>query len=143
MSRDRRPRAIAVTLTIIGIVISAYLTWEHARGASPLCLGGANGGCHTVALSPYAKIGGIPVAAVGLAGYVALLIAALSRGFLARAAGFAMALVAVGFSAYLTYLELNVIHAICQWCVASAVTTVLLLITHSWWLARNWSIIDE
>jgi vitamin K epoxide reductase family protein len=51
-----------------------------------------------------------------------------ARGELARAAGFATALVGFGFSAYLTYRELFTIHAICQWCVASAVLMTALVV---------------
>jgi uncharacterized membrane protein len=70
------------------------------------------------------------VAVFGIVGYVLLLGAALGRGDLARFGGFALALVGFGFSAYLTYLELFVIDAICQWCVASAVLMTLLLAIH-------------
>ena len=64
---------------------------------------------------------------IGIAGYVGLLVAALARGDAARFGGLMLALVGFGFSAYLTYLELFVIDAICQWCVASAVLMTALL----------------
>jgi uncharacterized membrane protein len=62
----------------------------------------------------------------GIVGYVLLLGSALVRGDLGRFAGFALSLVGFGFSVYLTYLELFRIHAICQWCVGSAVLMTVL-----------------
>ena len=70
---------------------------------------------------------GINVAVFGIAGYVLLLIAALVPGDAGRFGGFLMALIGFGYSLYLTYLELFVINAICQWCVASAVLLALSL----------------
>ena len=85
-------------------------------------------GCETVAKSHYSHIAGINVAVFGLAGYVLLVAAALLPGDIARVGGLAVSLVGFGFSVYLTYLELFVIDAICQWCVASAVLMMLLFI---------------
>jgi uncharacterized membrane protein len=50
------------------------------------------------------------------------------RGELGRMIGFAVALIGFGFSAYLTYRELFTIHAICQWCVGSAVLMTALVV---------------
>jgi len=67
---------------------------------------------------------GIPVAALGLAGYAGLLVSALIKGEGGIFFGLFVALVGVLFSAYLTWLELFVIGAVCQWCVVSAVLMV-------------------
>jgi uncharacterized membrane protein len=77
--------------------------------------------------SEYATLVGVPVPLIGVFGYLTVLAAALLRGDLGRFAGVFAGLVGVGFSAYLTYLELFVIDAICQWCVASAVVMSLVL----------------
>jgi uncharacterized membrane protein len=79
-----------------------------------------------VAHSKYSHIAGINIAAIGIAGYVLILGAAALRGDPGRFAGLMFALIGFGFSAYLTYLELFVIDAICQWCVASAVLMTIL-----------------
>ncbi|MDQ1741412.1 MAG: hypothetical protein QOE53_3064 [Pseudonocardiales bacterium] len=71
------------------------------------------------------------MAALGIGGYVLLLGAAALRGDPGRFAGLMVALIGFGFSAYLTYLELFTIDAICQWCVASAVLMTLALIVNS------------
>ena len=83
--------------------------------------------CATVAHSRYSHLLGINVAVIGIGGYVALLGAARASGDRGRLAGFLLAAIGFGFSAYLTYLELFVIDAVCQWCVASAVLMTLLL----------------
>ncbi len=80
-----------------------------------------------MANSEYSHIAGVNVAVFGIIGYVLLLAAAAIPGDPGRFGGFLAAVVGFGFSAYLTYLELFVIDAICQWCVASAVLMALLL----------------
>src|SRR5206468_4282193 len=90
------------------------------------CAGGSHG-CERVQSSTYAALGGIPVAVLGLAGYVGIAAALLAPGELARLSAAALAVIGFGFSAYLTYLELFVIDAICQWCVTSAVLMTALL----------------
>ena len=107
------------TLAALGLAISAYLTWTHFAGVAPACAGGSHG-CETVQSSRYATFLGIPVSVVGLAGYAALLLSASLRAEIGVYLGFFVALVGTLFSAYLTYLEVFVIHALCQWCLASA-----------------------
>jgi uncharacterized membrane protein len=121
-------RATAV-LALIGIGIAGYLTWVHYAGLEPVCVGGG-GGCERVQSSRWAELAGIPVAVLGLAGYVAILASlALPEEPGALVAAF-LSLVGFGFSAWLTYVELAKIDAICQWCVASAVVmTALALVS--------------
>jgi uncharacterized membrane protein len=110
-------RLVAV-LALVGVAISAYLTWVHYADIEPLCSAISN--CARVQTSKYAELGGVPVALIGLLGYLAILGSLVVPGEDGRVLGLFLALVGVGFSGYLTYLELGVIHAICQWCVASA-----------------------
>jgi len=130
MPTERVLRAIAGVLALAGIGVATYITVVDAGGSAPQCLAGGHG-CETVANSHYSHIAGVNVAVFGIVGYVLLLGAALVAGDLARIAGFGISLVGFGFSAYLTYLELFVIDAICQWCVASAVLMTLLLIVNA------------
>lgn len=122
------PLTIAIALLIVaGIGVSGYLTYVHYADIDPVCAGGS-GGCHIVQASDYAELFGVPVAALGLAGYIGLAVSLFIPGELGRMVGMALALIGAGFSLYLTYLELFVIDAICQWCVASAVIMILLAI---------------
>jgi uncharacterized membrane protein len=130
-------RRVTAALALVGIGIAGYLTWVHYNGLDPVCVGGG-GGCEKVQASRWAELGGVPVAVLGLAGYVAILASlALPEEIGASAAAF-LALVGFGFSAWLTYVELVKIDAICQWCVASAVVmTALALVSVARVLARG------
>lgn len=126
-SDPRGLRAGLAGLAMGGFLISAYLTWTHLNGAVPVCVGGS-GGCETVQTSRYSEILGFPVAALGLFAYAAMLVCAILRGEKAAISGAFVALVGALFSAYLSYLVLFVLRAICQWCVASAVLVVAYLV---------------
>ncbi|MDQ6729316.1 MAG: vitamin K epoxide reductase family protein [Actinomycetota bacterium] len=125
---DRRLWIAILVLSLIGTGVAGYLTYVHYEGLKVLCL--SSGGCETVQASRYAKLDGVPVAVLGLAGYVGILGSLAIRGEFGRVAGFAIALIGFGFSMYLTYRELFTIKAICPWCVSSAVImTVLAILT--------------
>jgi uncharacterized membrane protein len=127
----RRLHLAALAVAGLGVCVAGYLTYVHYAGLEPFCAGGGHG-CERVQSSSYAKLGGIPVAVLGLGGYLAIAAALLAPGERARLAAAGLAVVGAGFSAYLTYLELFVIDAICQWCVASAVLLTLLAVLTAW-----------
>ena len=122
-----RLRVATAALALVGVAIAGYLTWVHYAGLQPFCVGGG-GSCEKVQTSRWAELAGIPVAVLGLAGYLALLGTLALPEDLGRSAAAFIALVGVGFSAWLTYVEIAKIEAICQWCVASAVVMALLAI---------------
>jgi uncharacterized membrane protein len=125
---DRRLRIAIGLICLIGIGIAGYLTYVHYAGLKVVCL--SSGGCETVQASSYAKLDGIPVAVLGLAGYITILFTLAVRSDLGRSAGFGVALIGFLFSMYLTYRELFTIKAICQWCVGSAtLMTILVVLT--------------
>jgi uncharacterized membrane protein len=126
MPSERTLRIGAGILAIAGIGVATYIAIAEFGGGAPKCLAGGHG-CETVARSHYSHLAGVNVAAIGIFGYVVLLLAALVPGDVGRFGGFLTALVGFGFSVYLTYLELFVIDAVCQWCVASAVLMTLSL----------------
>jgi uncharacterized membrane protein len=136
--RGRGARIALGVLAVIGLAISAYLTWVHFEGIAPVCAGGSHG-CETVQSSRYAELAGIPVPVLGLMGYALLFVSALLRSEIGAYLGLLVALVGTIFSAYLTYLELFVIHAICQWCVASALVMLASLICA---LVRTWRLAE-
>lgn len=120
IGRITRLDAVALALCALGMVVAGYLTYVHYAGIDPVCASGS-GGCHTVQSSEYAELFGVPVSLIGLCGYLAIAVAVWVRGPRARGATAILSGAGCAFSVYLTYLELFVIHAICQWCVASAV----------------------
>ena len=122
---DGQLRLAAAALGLAGLAIAIYLTVVHYDHSSPVCVGGG-GGCEKVQSSDYAELAGVPVAVLGTIGYALILASLLVPGDAGRFAGALLGLVGVGFSIYLTYLELFVIDAICQWCVASAVVMAAL-----------------
>jgi uncharacterized membrane protein len=126
MRGDRTLHRAMVVLTLVGIGIASYLTYVHYNGLSPICAVGH--GCEKVQASRYAKVGGVPVPLLGLIGYVAILASLFARGELARLATAVMAIGGFAFSVYLTFLELFRIHAICQWCVGSAIVMTALAV---------------
>lgn len=123
-------RHVAALFAAIGAAVSAYLTWVHYSGSLALCVG--VGGCEAVQTSRYAMVGTLPVAAIGLGGFAAMLGVAMAR------IGFAhpwldvlllgMALAATVYVAYLTYVEIFVLGAICPWCVTAAACAVVVLV---------------
>jgi uncharacterized membrane protein len=122
---------VSVLLVIVGAVVSAYLAFLKFTGAVAAC---SNiGDCDAVNNRKYAEIGGIPVALLGLLGYLAILaILVLERQFPGWKDGlllgvFGFTLTGTIYSAYLTYIEIAVLHAICPYCVVSAVVMLLLL----------------
>lgn len=126
VNADRRLRIAIAVLCLIGIGVAGYLTYVHYAGLKVVCL--SSGGCETVQSSRYAKLDGIPVALLGLLGYITILASLVLRGDSGRSAGFGVALIGFLFSMYLTYRELFTIKAICQWCVGSAVLMTLLVV---------------
>jgi uncharacterized membrane protein len=124
---DRRLRAAILVLSALGAGIAAYLTVTHLAHVQVAC---ATGGCETVQSSRYSELAGVPVAALGLAGYVLLGASAAAGTDLVRALGAAAALGGLTFASYLLYVQAAVLDAFCQWCLASdAILLVLVPVT--------------
>jgi uncharacterized membrane protein len=121
------PRRTLLALAVLGVLISAYLTWTHFAGLTPVCTGSGEG-CKTVQSSRYASVLGIPVALLGLVAYGGLIFSTALWRETGIYLGFLISLVGTLFSAYLTYLEIFVIGALCQWCLASAAIMVAALV---------------
>lgn len=111
-------RRASVAVALLGIALSGYLLYVRETGSRLAC---PTGGCETVQASSYSAVLGVPVALLGLLGYAAILSLALVRGELARLAQASLALAALGFAAYLVYVQLAVLHAVCTWCVGNDV----------------------
>ncbi|HEX7541840.1 MAG TPA: vitamin K epoxide reductase family protein [Anaerolineales bacterium] len=121
-----------IALACLGVLDATYLLVYKLTNNNAMCLG--NGGCHDVNFSSYSEIGGIPVSVFGIVTFLVIagillleprLKIAKENGALAI---FGISLAGVAFTAYLTWLEIYVIHAICPFCVASAVIITLIFI---------------
>jgi uncharacterized membrane protein len=123
----RALRRATGVLALVGLAIAGYLTWVHYAGLQPFCVGGG-GSCERVQSSQWSELAGIPVAVLGLVGYALILASLALPEDLGRAAAALLALVGAGFSAWLTYVEIAKIDAICQWCAASAVVMAALAV---------------
>lgn len=121
-------------VALAGIGVAGYLTYIETNAVEAIC--GPIGDCNAVQNSIYSRVFGIlPVGILGLAGYVAILVAWLVQevrqdkwGSYARLAMLGMGLFGTLYSIYLTYLELWVIYAVCMWCVSSAVLVTILML---------------
>ncbi|HTD83689.1 MAG TPA: vitamin K epoxide reductase family protein [Gemmatimonadaceae bacterium] len=126
-------RMIVAALALAGIFISLYLTLYKLGVIGELSC--SIGSCETVNTSKWSRFLGLPVAAWGLLFYLDVFAIALIGTFqrfederIISIVLVAEAAVGVLFSAWLTYLELGVIHAICIWCVTSAVVVTLIFL---------------
>ena len=117
-------RAASIVVAVIGLGIATYLTIVHYAGGEPVCA--IAHGCATVQKSRYAELAGIPVALLGMLGYVAVLASLVRDDEAARTTTAFIALAGLGFSGWLTYVEVAKLDAICIWCVGSAICMALL-----------------
>ncbi|GIV16901.1 MAG: hypothetical protein KatS3mg022_2336 [Armatimonadota bacterium] len=127
-----RLNRVMFALAVVGLVIAGMLWYWHAQNANIPC---TNAGCDQVAQHPTSRLFGIPVAAYGTLFYLSFaLLCAIRPSVPAERQKWVAHLLLLwgttGFlvSVYLTYLELFVIHAICQWCVASAIIATALFV---------------
>jgi uncharacterized membrane protein len=110
-------RYVFIVLAILGIIASSLALREHYRtyGDAP-CDINEKWDCGIVNHSPYAMLGKIPVADIGIAGYLLLAILALNRSYLLLLAA---ALIALGFSLYLAHIEASILGVWCVYCAIS------------------------
>jgi uncharacterized membrane protein len=126
-----------IVLTAIGICLAGYLTYVHYSGTTPPCSIKGNP-CSQVQKSQYSLLLGVPVALIGLLGYIAILGSLLApESERARFVTTALTVGGFGFSAYLTYRELFTLHKICEWCVSSAVLVTVIMCLAIWRFLRG------
>ncbi len=123
---NRTLRIVMIAITTIGLGVASYLTYVHYSGEPPLCSTTHNT-CLKVQTSVYSELAGVPVALIGLIGYITILGSLLiPEGEESRFATMGLTVIGFGFSAYLTYRELFSLHEICEWCVSSAIMMTIL-----------------
>jgi vitamin-K-epoxide reductase (warfarin-sensitive) len=118
-------RYVLVSLTLLGFVASGLALREHYRTDSSPCSINERWDCGIVNHSPFAMLAGVPVATLGMAGYVLLAALALKRAY---GLFLAAALVGLSFSLYLAHVEAHILGVWCIYCVASLVVISLLTV---------------
>ncbi|MFZ0770347.1 MAG: vitamin K epoxide reductase family protein [Candidatus Sulfotelmatobacter sp.] len=109
-------RYILILLTTLGIVVSALALREHYRTDTSPCSINERWDCGIVNHSPYAMLAGIPVAVLGIAGYLLMAALAWRRSYRLLLAA---ALMGLAFSLYLAHIEAHVLGVWCIYCVIS------------------------
>lgn len=134
-------RLLSILIAVIGTAISGYIVLAELTNTATVCPQNSTFNCDLVQHSIYSKVGPIPVAYLGLAGYVLILLALLLEAripFLqdrGRLVVFALTLFGVMFSGYLTAIEAFVLKAWCIWCLGSAIVMLVLFVVS---LVRLW-----
>jgi uncharacterized membrane protein len=131
---ERYLRWAVAALALIGAGIAGYLTYTHFKGSPPVCL---TSGCEVVQNSPWSKLLGIPVALLGLLTYLGIVASTLVRHPLAKQMGVMIALVALGFNAYLLYIQEYEIGRYCTWCVSNEIVSAILAPVAIAWLLSS------
>ena len=126
-------RMAAALLALVGVLLATYLYLYKIGVVGTMVCG--SGSCELVQTSRWSRFMGIEVSLIGLLGYVGILgvsLAGLQPGNQERRWPDTWLLLLSGggllFSAYLTYIELFVLDAICRWCVVSAVIISLIFV---------------
>jgi uncharacterized membrane protein len=128
----------AVLFALLGVVNSIYLTWVKLTDSYATC--GPIGDCESVNSSRYAEFAGVPIALIGILGYLAIMAVVLiepkfpsfQEGL--RLAFFGFTLTGTIYSAYLTYVEIAILNAVCPYCVLSAILMLVLFVISIYWL---------
>lgn len=134
--------AAVVLLGFVGMGLAGYLTYVHYNEDALVC---TVGGCHTVQQSEYSTLLGVPIAIFGLLMFLAVTLLALARltdrspipSDLATIAAWTLLLTSLLYYAYLTYVEIWELEAICQWCVISSIVALLMFVLESVILTRE------
>lgn len=129
---EKRLSQLAIALTVIGLLVSIYMTIFKFTNNASMCVGSHD--CITVNNSKYAEVNGIPVALIGVVGYAAILVILLLEqkiGFLQQNGTlvfFGLALTGFLFTLYLIYVEVALIKAYCPFCITSQSAMTLIFI---------------
>jgi vitamin-K-epoxide reductase (warfarin-sensitive) len=124
-------RYLIAFLALAGIVVSILAFRVHYSNDVQPCDINAHWDCGIVNHSRYAEIHHVPVAAIGIVGYLILGVAAIARR---RAFAFAAALIGLGFSLYLTNIEAHKLEVWCLYCVISQGIIALIVLCSLVWL---------
>ena len=124
-------RYLIALLALAGVAVSTLALRVHYSTETAPCSINAKWDCGIVNHSPYSVVAGIPVAAIGIAGYLALAVLALTRQ---RTLAFLVSLIGLGFALYLAHIERDVLMVWCQYCVISLGIIALITTLSLKWL---------
>ena len=125
-------RYIIALLALSGVVVSYLALRVHYNTETAPCSINEKWDCGVVNRSPYAVINGVPVAAIGIAGYLFIAVLALLRR-----RGWVLAAVAIGlaFALYLSHIERDILGVWCLYCVISqGVIALITLLAIGWFV---------
>jgi uncharacterized membrane protein len=123
-------RYLLTLLTLAGAVVAGLALQVHYSTATEPCSINEKWDCGIVNHSPYAVIGPIPVAAIGIAGYLLMAVLAFTRR---KRLLLAATLIALAFSLYLTHIEKDVLLVWCIYCVTSlGIVSLITVLTGIW-----------
>ena len=129
---DKRLSQLAIALSILGLLVSIYMTIYKLTDNEKMCVG--SGGCSVVNSSRYSEVSGIPVAVLGVGGYAAILAVLLleSRNKFFEHNGsilfFGLSITGFLFTVWLIYVEIALIKALCPFCLTSQVAMTIIFI---------------
>jgi uncharacterized membrane protein len=129
---DIRLRQVTIGLTVLGLLVSIYMTIYKVTNNESMCIG--SGGCSIVNASRYSEVNGIPVAVVGVLGYLSILTIfylETKPGFFQENGDmllFGITLVGFLFTVWLVYVEIALIKAYCPFCITSQIAMTLIFI---------------
>ena len=131
---EKRLSQLAIILTVIGLLVSIYMTIYKITSNDRMCVG--SGDCKTVNASRYAEVYGIPVAVLGVIGYSAILAVLLLQrrsqvDFIQQNGAllfFGLSLTGFLFTLYLIFVEVALIKAYCPFCITSQTAMTLIFI---------------
>jgi len=132
---------LSIAIAVVGTGITGYLTYSHLTETATACPANATFNCELVQHSIYSELAGIPIAYIGLAGYLSILAVLLLDGrilfFTERGALLVFGFTLFGFlySGFLTSTEAFILHAWCLWCLSSAILMTVLFVISA---ARAW-----
>ena len=124
-------RYVIAVIALAGLVVSYLALRVHYSNDVEPCDINAHWDCGVVNHSPFAMIGPVPVAAIGMVGYVLLGGLALLRR---RILVLAFSLIGLGFALYLSHIEKDVLMVWCLYCVISQVLILILTLLAAGWL---------
>jgi len=129
-------RYLIALLALAGVVVSILALRVHYSTGTEPCSINARWDCGIVNHSPFAMMGHIPVAAIGIAGYLVLAGLALARQ---RFLLFLAVLIGLGFALKLTFIEEYVLLVWCLYCVISQTIIALITLLSLGWLAQEYT----